>query len=164
MMTLSTTQRQSVLTTALPPAGTTLASAAERSNPADRGEPRVGILAFSLRNLTWTWRTFDDDILREWMGRINNMLLQQQAVLWRRRRSRGGGMMKIICVLLATLVQLQLGLSMWFFVRRLGTRIGTYLPLKEENSTSTQVDAKKEEEGGRHQCCHTKTKQRRQQP
>ena len=43
---------RSVLTTALPPAGTVTDSAAARSNPADRGEPRTGIFAFSLRSLT----------------------------------------------------------------------------------------------------------------
>ena len=50
---------KSVLTTARPPAGTTVFSALERSNPADRGEPRVGILACSLRN--FTWRHCDDE-------------------------------------------------------------------------------------------------------
>ena len=44
---------KSVLTTARPPAGTTVFSALDRSNPADWGDPRVGILACSLKNLTW---------------------------------------------------------------------------------------------------------------
>jgi len=81
---------KSVLTTALPPAGTTLDSAAERSKPADWGEPRVGMTALGLRN--FTCRTLELDILREWMGRIMMMLVVQQArsAEWRRRRTRGG--------------------------------------------------------------------------
>jgi hypothetical protein len=43
---------RSVLTMARPPLGTTVLSAAERSNPAEWGEPRDGIVARSLRNLT----------------------------------------------------------------------------------------------------------------
>ena len=43
---------KSVFTTALPPAGTTVFSAEDRSNPAEKGEPRVGILALSDKNLT----------------------------------------------------------------------------------------------------------------
>ena len=43
---------KSVLTTALPPAGTTVFSALERSNPAESGAPRVGMVAVSERNLT----------------------------------------------------------------------------------------------------------------
>ena len=41
---------KSVLTTARPPAGTMVFSADDKSNPADCGEPRVGILACSDRN------------------------------------------------------------------------------------------------------------------
>eukprot|EP00986_Skeletonema_menzelii_P014025 scaffold8786_cov188-Skeletonema_menzelii.AAC.4 len=87
---------KSVLTTALPPAGTTLASAADRSNPADWGDPRVGILALGPRN--FTWRTFD--ILREWIGRMTMLLLQQaRSAEWRRRRSRGGMVMVLLQLL-----------------------------------------------------------------
>ena len=43
---------RSVFTTALPPLGTTARSAADRSNPAEWGEPRDGIVARSLRNFT----------------------------------------------------------------------------------------------------------------
>ena len=78
---------KSVLTIARPPAGTTFCSAADRSNPADCGEPRVGILALGLRNLTW--RTFDD-ILRECMKRIFVVVVKATSAEWRRRRSRGG--------------------------------------------------------------------------
>ena len=42
---------KSVLITARPPAGTMVFSADDKSNPADCGEPRVGILACSDRNL-----------------------------------------------------------------------------------------------------------------
>lgn len=44
---------RSVLTTARPPEGTVVLSAEDKSNPADCGEPRVGKVACSLRNLTW---------------------------------------------------------------------------------------------------------------
>lgn len=43
---------RSVFTTALPPLGTTARSAADRSNPAESGEPLDGIVARSLRNFT----------------------------------------------------------------------------------------------------------------
>ena len=80
---------KSVLTTALPPAGTTLGSAAERSKPADWGEPRVGMTALGLRN--FTCRTLELDILRAWMGRIIMLVVQQaSSAEWRRRRTRGG--------------------------------------------------------------------------
>ena len=45
--------QRSVLTTARPPDGTIAFSAEAKSNPADWGEPRVGIFACSLRSLTW---------------------------------------------------------------------------------------------------------------
>jgi hypothetical protein len=40
--------------TSIPPAGTTLASAAHKSNPADSGDQRVGIVALELRSFTWS--------------------------------------------------------------------------------------------------------------
>ena len=43
---------RSVLTRARPPLGTMVLSDADRSNPAEWGEPRDGIVALSLRNLT----------------------------------------------------------------------------------------------------------------
>ena len=40
---------------------------------------------------------FDDDIMSEWMGLINMLLLQQavRSAVWRRRRS-SGGMVKVL--------------------------------------------------------------------
>jgi len=87
---------KSVLTTALPPAGTTLGSAADRSKPADCGEPRVGMTALGLRN--FTCRTLELDILRAWMGRIMMLVVQQaRSAEWRRRRTRGGMVKEFEC-------------------------------------------------------------------
>ena len=57
---------KSVLTTTRPPAGTIVASDADRSNPAACGEPRVGIMALFDRNFTCRTSpssSLDDDLL-----------------------------------------------------------------------------------------------------
>ena len=54
---------KSVLTTALPPAGTTVFSALLKSNPAAWGEPRFGMVAVSERNFTWRTSVTEDEVV-----------------------------------------------------------------------------------------------------
>jgi hypothetical protein len=57
------------LTTALPPAGTTVFSALDKSKPAAWGDPLVGMVAVSERNLTWRQSVREVDMADVWRVR-----------------------------------------------------------------------------------------------
>lgn len=115
----------SVLTTARPPAGTTVFSAEDKSNPADWGEPRVGRVAEAERNLTWrTSLRFmlleeDDDIIMATIVAVvvldlKRMLRMVEIAAGTKRRRSGDRMMMMMMVVDNTI---SMPMPRWLWLR-----------------------------------------------